>query len=246
MIRGSLADARILSASPRPRSEQTYHDLQSQHLAHALGLWPNKSLLNLASALDEDYLCSRLNALEIRPRTPRQNSRKISVESTGTISPKSPPKPAVVRELAEHPYLVAMGLVNNFYYNLVTWASKSRIGIGVQAEAYWWNQGSKVYSVSESYPSVSMVCCLECGSGPARNHTAIAWADGHFMVLRKGSYPKLTYKFVSPIHCVRWIDGQTLVGGDLTGHVYILSCRQTIKIEVVLTAANQQISGTHF
>lgn len=244
MIRRSLADARILYASPRPRSEQAYHDLQSQHLAHALGLWPNKSLLNLPSVLDEDDLCSRLNGLEMRPRTPRKNSRRASVESTGTASPKSPPKVAVIRELAEHPYLVAIGLVNNFYYNLVTWTSKTRVGIGVQAEAYWWNQGSKVYSVSESYPSGSMVCCLECGTGPARNHTAIAWADGHFMVLKKGKYRKLTYKFISPIHCVRWIDAHTLTGGDLTGHVYILSCRKVIEIEVVLTAATQQISGT--
>lgn len=153
-------------------------------------------------------------------------------------------KPAELNELQ---YLVAYNLVNNFYFNLVSWSPvKKSIAIAIDLKAYWWNGSGMVEDILALRTHSVPILCILCSS---LGYFAVASLDGLLSVY-SASRPQLhmTRAFAAPLFTVCWFpDGVHLLAGDSGGKIFILRFLEGKTLEVIsqLYGLTQQICGMY-
>ncbi|OBA24433.1 WD40 repeat-like protein [Metschnikowia bicuspidata var. bicuspidata NRRL YB-4993] len=125
--------------------------------------------------------------------------------------------------MRELQYLVTYNLVNNFYFNLVSWSPlNNAIAIAIDSKTYWWDGSSQVRDMNIQRPGLAPVSCVACSNGDA---VAISFSDGFFGVYQITQKRRpASRQFSASVQCVEWFpDGKRLFTGDLTGAVCLLA-----------------------
>ncbi|GEQ70647.1 hypothetical protein JCM33374_g4326 [Metschnikowia sp. JCM 33374] len=146
--------------------------------------------------------------------------------------------------MSELQYLVTYNLVNNFYFNLVSWSRlNNSIAIAIESKAYWWDGSSHVRDMNIQRPGLAPVSCVSCSSGDAM---AVSFSDGFFCIYQiTKRRPPISRRFAAPVQCVEWFpDATRLFVGDSTGSVTLLAYDgASIVVVSHLTGFTQQICG---
>lgn len=174
-----------------------------------------------------------------RPSSPvREMVSRESASSAG--SEKTPPSPAHLHELQ---YLITYGIVNNFYYNLVSYLARTGwLAVAVEDEGYWWDGRNMVQSffLSENRQEIAAVLC--CG-----RFVAIATVDGLvYMVDDQSEQIVSEYQCMDHVQCFEWDPAGYLYCGDSGGSVHILRVQDGVTAVVCVVAAFlQPITGMY-
>lgn len=178
------------------------------------------------------------------PGSPRNLLKALLHSSPGSKAENTLPAPLKPQELPELQYLVSYNMVNNFYYNLVSWSpARNSILIAIDSRAFWWNGSSQVHGMLLVPGSTSHICCVACSSP---GHFAVALANGDLSIYSSGSPARaVTRRFPAAIHCVEWFPkGDFFAAGDAAGGVYLVSY-DAVELTVVshMRAFSQQVCG---
>lgn len=228
---------------PETGNELTSLGTAPDLIAQALGLDSGRMLQfpsparSRKSSVDDSDLALRFLALSISGRNSPIN---LGDEESPTVS-----RQVVVREIREIQYLVTYGLINNFYFNLVSWShARNEIAVAIENEAYWWDGGGSIERLKDSERILSSaITCLECSS---HDLMAVATVNSALLTFSQTSGKSIDcLVLVSPIQCIKWFScGMRFFAGDLTGVVYYVEVGKSMEVVSSFGRFTQQICGT--
>lgn len=149
-----------------------------------------------------------------------------------------------VKRLDDVEYLMAYGLSNNFYNNVVSWSRFSnRMVVGVDKNVYWWVGRGNVERIEYDGECRSPVTCVSCSE---LHYVAISTLEGKLYVYDESSDRIYSHKFPAALKCIKWMHMRNMfVAGDTKGSVYFGGIGQNnIYVVSEVSVSSQQICGT--
>lgn len=177
------------------------------------------------------------------PPSSRQQSRNQTPPTNVRVPTPTPPRAHSVKRLEEIEYLIAYGLSNNFYNNVVSWTRFSdRMAVGVDKDVYWWDGQGNVERIDYEGEGRSPITCVSCSD---LHYVAISTLDGMLYIYDESSGSVLFHEFPAAIKCIKWMHLRNMfVAGDTKGTVYFGGIGQNnIYIVSEISISSQQICG---
>lgn len=187
-------------------------------------------------ALDLVELLGSYHSVESRHSRNSGRSADTPVDTAKTRATVSTQPP---RELRETQYLVAPGLVCNFYYNLVSWSEhRSSVAVAVAEAVYLWDGGGSIERVGTV--ALAVVCCVACGG----ENTAVASSDGVVAVVGRGR--RVARKFGAAVQCVQWLPRENhFLAGTASGEVLCVCANDGLTVVAEMPGLTQQVCGMY-
>lgn len=205
------------------------------------GVERNTGLNNKATQLQDKQLADTLELDQsshvVKYRTPLQKRRPTYLDIAGPLSStlgskdaafayancksKSALKPAEIKKVNAASILLAPGLRNDFYSNLIAWSPmNNKIAIGLGSHAYHWGIDSEIARFD--FVNREVITCVSFS--PKSPYLVVGTSSGSVILLNQKTRQFLTKLKLHKkcIYCITWfVDGERLLLGDENGDIYV-------------------------